>query len=162
MLGKSRRNDCGISSRCWYISAFVVFVIWITTSVVAKGGEDPTNIRETLREFFASKRIVPRLIVSKDDNPAPSVVLEVTSAPWCGPCRVIKPILKKMEKEGYKIKITVLDNPGKSVPYFEWKHFGKLELEHAGVEGYPDLKKAEATLRETFREIEGSIFQEAR
>jgi len=153
-----RRKNCGISSRCWYISAAVVFVLWVASAVVAKG-EDSFNLREAVREFFTGKRIVPRVVVTENDNPAPSVELTVTSAPWCGPCRVIKPTLKKLEKQGYSIKIITVDNPGKSVPHFEWKRFGELEREHSGVKGYPDAKKVEETIRKTFAEIEGSIFQ---
>jgi thiol-disulfide isomerase/thioredoxin len=145
-----------ISSKSWYLCAAIVFMVWVAAAAVGKPAE--RNLRETLREFLADAVIGTRLVDDPKVNPAPSVVLEVTSAPWCGPCRQIKPTLRELKKQGYEIKIVETATPGKAVPYFEWKQFGEIVKQHSGVEGYPNLKAVEKTLKTTFSEIEGQVF----
>lgn len=49
-------------------------------------------------------------------------ILVVYGAEWCGPCRKMKPLWKKLKKEGYKIYYVDIDRPDKKIPEKYRKH----------------------------------------
>lgn len=143
-----------ISSKCWYTCAAGILVIWIAAALM--GGEREGTVREALREFLADKRIATRFFDREDVNPAPSVVLEVESAPWCLPCQRLKPVLRKLEKEGYEIKITETNHPSKPVPNLDFVAHGKVERNFTGI---PAGHDPYTFLKATFAEVEGAVFK---
>jgi len=139
-----------IKSCYWFYCSFFAFVLWLITSIV--GQEPSANNRESLREFNVKHRIASRFLVASEGNPAPSVTLKVTSAPWCIPCQRLKPILNELKKEGYQIEVIELQRPDKpSIPALDFYRFDKLDTEDSGL-------KTAKELREIFAKVEGTVF----
>jgi len=62
------------------------------------------------------------------------------TAVWCGPCKIQTPIIKKLQKEGFNIKIYDNDKRVKIVPtIIIVRKNGLLKLE--GLQTYEKLKK---------------------
>lgn len=114
----------------------------------SKDRGNPSTVREIATKIFKA-----------DGNPAPSIVLRVTSASWCLPCKLLKPKLEKLKEQGYVIHIYDLDNdpdaprpsPGFGVPYLRYERFGEVAEETSG-------NKEAKQIEETFQRLEGSIF----
>lgn len=134
-------------STAWFIASAICFALVIVATCLAgqrlnTASKDYPELRQT--------HTVPASLV-EDGNPAPSVHLKVTSAPWCIPCKRLKPILDKLKKEGYSIKVNVLDDPGVSVPRLDFQKFGQSEKVLTGYQSEDKIKKV-------FAEIEGAVF----
>lgn len=137
----------------WYTASALIMVLVAVATALAEGR------RINLAEANATDRPIREIatLVVQDPNPAPSIVLKVTGAKWCGPCKRLKPILKDLQKKGYSITIFDIDEDPNapsngSVPYLQWERFGKVAKTDNGFR-----KKEELT--QTFEELEGAIFK---
>ena len=132
----------------WYLCSIVVFILVAITAALAGERQPPVQADTVNQPVYE--------IASQFLNPTPSVRLKVTSAPWCFPCKRLRPILETLKERGYEIEIEELDSPNKpGVPYLEFFQFGQLSREYKGI---PSGKDPRAFIVQTFEEIEGVIF----
>lgn len=132
----------------WYIASVVVFILVAVTAALAGEVKRAQEVNKIDRPVYE--------IASQFVNPAPSVRLFVTSAPWCLPCKRLHPVLEDLQEKGYEIKVEELDRPNKpGVPYLEFYQFGELSEEFTGIPRGEDPK---AFIIRKFEEIEGTIF----
>jgi thiol-disulfide isomerase/thioredoxin len=142
-------EDSHVKACVWYYCSILAFTLWLVATIVAK--VRPYNVQEGPDKLRVVDGILSKISDRVRGNPAPSVTLQVTSASWCGPCQKIKPILEKLKKEGYQIKIINNENPGRPIPALDFYRFGKLDRTETGT-------RTEEQLRQIFATVEGSIF----
>lgn len=149
-MSKETISGRQIKSCYWFYCSAIAFVLWVLASIMAEGTAN--DIGQSLHKFHLEHRITSRFLVSTEGNPAPSVTLKVTSAPWCLPCQRLKPVLNDLKKEGYRIEIVELQRPNKpEVPTLEFYRFDVLERTEVGY-------KTPEKLREYFASVEGTVF----
>lgn len=126
-----------IKSKVYYAISLSCF---ITLSAMAMLDKQPDSGRETQH-------------INVDGNPTPSVKLVVTSADWCGPCKVLAKTTATLGKAGYSIETKTNNQPNHSVPRLQWFRFGQLERTE-----YGNLPKEE--IISVFEEIEDKVFHQ--
>ena len=79
-------------------------------------------------------------VSSKEPNKGLEVGNHYFTATWCGPCRTQTPIIKRLQKEGFNIKIYDNDDRVKIVPTIIIVRKNRL-LKLEGLQTYEKLKK---------------------
>lgn len=135
----------GKKSKIWFACSALCFVCVAIIALVAKTYKPPVQDNSDFISVFPVTGVLR-------GNPAPSVKLEVTSSPFCLPCRQLKPILARLKELGYNITIIETSSPQGPVPKLQFSQFDKVKQVEFGY-------KTEEQIKEIFEKIEGSVFR---
>jgi thioredoxin-like negative regulator of GroEL len=61
-------------------------------------------------------------------------VIKYFSAPWCGPCKVFKPIMTEVSNEGFNVQFIDVDDNPQLASQYGVRSVPTCVVEHNGVE----------------------------